>query len=108
MPHPMFASARHFASRHFASSRLGSGLFASVLRAVFEPRKPRHRALRFLLGIAGVALLAALAVVGIAVGAVMLTLGLGYRLLTRGARPAATTRVVEGEYRVVARPALSR
>lgn len=93
-------------ARLFGSSRFDPRLVASVLRTVFEPRKPRHRALRFLLGLAGVALLAVLVVVGIAVGAVMLTLGLGYRLLTRRARPAASTRVVEGQYRVVARPVL--
>jgi hypothetical protein len=103
----MSAYARLFASRHFGSSPLGSGALASVLRAVFEPRKPRHRALRFLLGLAGVALLAVLVVVGIVVGAVMLTLGLGYRLLTGGMRSAAApTRVMDGEYRVVARPVL--
>lgn len=98
----MFAYTRLFASHRLASSR-----FASVLRAVFEPRKPRHRVLRVLLGLAGVALLAVLVVAGIAIGAVMLTAGLAYRLLGGGARPAAkATRVVEGEYRVVARPVL--
>jgi hypothetical protein len=107
MPHPMFAYVRLFASRHLGPSPLGSGPLASLLRAVLEPRKPRHRVLRFLLGLAGVALLAVLVVVGVAVGAVMLTLGLGYRLLTRGARPAAAkTRVVEGQYRVVTHPVL--
>lgn len=103
----MFASARLFASRHFVSKRPGFALLASVLRAVFEPRKPRHRVLRVLLGLAGIAVLAVLVVVGVAVGAVMLTFGLAYRLLGGGARRAVkATHVVEGQYRVVARPVL--
>jgi hypothetical protein len=94
-------------ARLFGSSRFDSRHVMSVLRAVLEPRKPRHRVLRVLLGLAGVALLAVLVVVGVAVGAVMLTLGLGYRLLTGGSRRAAApTRVVDGEYRVVARAVL--
>lgn len=108
MRHSMFAFARLFASSRFGSRRPDPRQLMAALRAVFEPRKPRHRALRFLLGVAGVALLAVLVVAAIAVGAVMLAFGLGYRLLGGGARrdAAGASRVVEGQYRVVSRPAL--
>jgi hypothetical protein len=105
---PMFAYARLFVSSRFGSRRPDPRHVTSALRALLEPRKPRHRALRVLLGIVGVAVLAMLAIVGIAVGALMLTCGLAYRLLRGGAQRGrvAPTRVVDGEYRVVARPAL--
>lgn len=89
------------------SGRLDLRQLGAVLRAVMEPRKPRHRALRIALGVAGVVLLAALVVIGIAVGAIMLTLGLAYRLLSRRSRPAPrASRIVDGEYRVVTRQVL--
>ncbi|UNK41757.1 hypothetical protein MNO14_12420 [Luteimonas sp. S4-F44] len=76
---------------------------ASGVRAVFAPRKPRHPALRVLLGLVGVALLAVLLVAGLFVGAAMLLFGLARRLLVRGgdASPAHDDRIVEAEYRVV-------
>lgn len=104
----MFAYARLFVSSRFGSRRPDPRHVMSALRALLEPRKPRHRIARVLLGIVGVALLAVLAVVGIAVGALMLTCGLAYRLLRGGAGRdrGATTRVLDGEYRTVARRAL--
>lgn len=95
-----------FSSRpdHRSLNLQAIGAFA---RAVLEPRKPRHRALRVALGVAGVMLLAVLVVVGVMVGALMLAGGLVYRLVRRTPRrPAPVSRVVEGEYRVVQRPAL--
>lgn len=97
----MLAFTRLFGTRPFNPQAVGA--FA---RAVFEPRKPRHRALRVALGVLGVIVLAVLVVVGVVAGALMLTLGLGYRLLRGKRRPEPVPRVVEGEYRVVARPAL--
>jgi hypothetical protein len=104
----MFAFVRSLLiTRLFGGSRLDAHRFSARLRAVLEPRKPRHRALRFVLGVVGVALLAVLVAVAIVVGAAMLTVGLGYRLLRGSARPAVRDpRIVEAEYSVVARPAL--
>jgi hypothetical protein len=75
----------------------------------FAPRKPRHRALRVLLALIGVAVLAGLLVVGLVVGAAMLGVGLLARLWRRRGKPiaAAPARTLEGEYRVVRKPALS-
>lgn len=78
-------------------------------RAVLEPRKPRHRVLRVLLALAGLAVLGVLVVAALLVGAVMIVGGLGWKLLRRG--PSAPRRddgVIDGSYRVVARPMLSR
>ena len=73
--------------------------------ALFAPRKPRHPLLRVLLGLVGVALLAVLLVVGLVVGAAMLTGGLLWRLLRQRDKPVATdSRVVDAEYRVVSKP----
>ena len=78
-------------------------------RAVLEPRKPRHRVLRVLLALAGLALLGVLVVVALAVGAVMILGGLGWKLLRRApSAPARDDRVIDASYRVVARPLLSR
>ena len=75
----------------------------------FAPRKPRHRALRVLLALIGVAVLAGLLVVGVVVGAAMLGVGLLARLWRRRGKPIAATpaRTLEGEYRVVRKPMLS-
>lgn len=73
--------------------------------ALFAPRKPRHPLLRLLLGLVGVALLAVLLVVGLVVGAAMLTGGLLWRLWRQRGKPVATDeRVVDAEYRVVSKP----
>ncbi len=78
-------------------------------REFFAPRKPRHRALRVLLALFGIAVLAGLLVVGVVVGTAMLGVGLLSRLWRRrGKRIAATpARTLEGEYRVVRKPVLS-
>lgn len=81
-----------------------TGLFA-----VFAPRKPRHPLVRLLFGLAGIALLAVLLVFGVVIGAAMLATGLAMRLLgRRPAAPAAQGRgtVLDGDYRVVDKPAL--
>ncbi|MCL7713161.1 hypothetical protein [Stenotrophomonas mori] len=86
-------------SRHFQ--------FASF-RNLFAPRKPRHPLLRVALGLLGLAILAVLVVAGVFVGAAMILIGLAWKLL--GARkPRASARtgaVMDGEYRVVRKPAL--
>lgn len=77
------------------------------LRALLEPRKPRHHAARVLVALAGVAVLAVLLVVGLVVGAAMLVGGLAWKLFAR--RPAPARRdVLDADYRVVARTALPR
>lgn len=77
-------------------------------RVLREPRKPRHRVARVVLGLVGLALLAVLLVVGVVFGAAMILGSLAYRLL-RGVRsPAPAGRVIDGHYRVVSRPLLSR
>lgn len=78
---------------------------ASGFRGLFTPRKPRNAALRVLLGLVGVAVLALLLVVGLFVGAAMIAFG----LLRRALRPQAKMRsrdagVLDGEYRVVNKP----
>ncbi len=83
--------------------------YSDALRQLFAPRKPRHPLLRLALGLLGVALLAVLVVVGVFVGAAMLLIAAGMRLLRVGRKPeprAAHARVVEGEYRVVGKPTL--
>lgn len=77
---------------------------ASGLSALFEPRKPRHALTRLLFGLLGLIVLALLLVVGVFVGAAMLAGGLLVRLLRRRGKPIAERkRVVDGEYRVVAK-----
>ena len=78
---------------------------ASGLRGMFTPRKPRNAALRVLLGLVGVAILAALLVVGLFVGAAMVAGGLLFKLLRQRRKPV-DPRVVEAEYRVLRRPTL--
>lgn len=85
----------------------------AVLRAVLEPRKPRHRLLRVVLGLVGVVVLAALLVVGVVAGAAMIIGGLAWRLVQRPTQPARPIapqgrRVFDGDYRVVGRPLISR
>lgn len=85
--------------------------FHSRMRAAYGARKPRNSVLRFVLGAVGLGLLAVLVVVGVMVGALMLAAGVIYKLvqgrgvLGSGLRDA---RVVDAEYRVVAKPLLPR
>lgn len=77
------------------------------LRALLEPRKPRHHVARVLVALVGVAVLAALLVVGVVVGAVMLVAGLAWKLLARRPAPVRSD-VLDADYRVVPRAALPR
>lgn len=95
-------------TRFFDFSRFGAGQFQSRVRAAFEPRKPRHRVLRFALGMIGVALLIMLLMFGVVVGATMLLVGLTYKLLVRSKPVVRDPRIVDAEYRVVPKPLLSR
>ncbi len=73
------------------------------------PRRPRHPLLRVAVGLLGVALLLALVVVGVFVGAAMLAGGLLWRLwVQRGARAGVRRReqAFEGSYRVVGKAQL--
>ncbi len=74
----------------------------------FAPRKPRHRVLRVVLALFGVALLAVLLVFGLMIGAAMLGGGLLYRLWRQRGKPVAKpTRTLEAEYRVLRKPVLT-
>lgn len=91
------------------TARLRSHPYADALRQLFAPRKPRHALLRLALGLVGVALLAALVVVGLFVGVAMLLGAAMLRLVRAGQRTPTRVpqaRVVEGEYRVVGKSAL--
>lgn len=78
------------------------------VRDFFAPRKPRHRLLRIVLALFGVAVLALLLVIGLVVGAAMLTVGLLSRAWRRRGQPvAADAKTLEGEYRVLRKPVLT-
>ncbi|MBF6025575.1 hypothetical protein [Lysobacter niastensis] len=71
----------------------------------FEPRKPRHRLVRFALGLVGLSLLAVLVMFSVVLGAAMIAAGLVWKMWKRRRQPIARDpRVVEGEYRVVRTP----
>lgn len=75
--------------------------FARV-RQAFAPRKPRHRLLRVVLGVIGLAVLALLVMAGLFIGAGMIAAGIVYKLLKPRRKGApADPRVLDGEYRVV-------
>ncbi|MBN8212867.1 MAG: hypothetical protein J0M09_08090 [Xanthomonadales bacterium] len=85
----------------FRSGRRRAGDF-------FAPRKPRHRVLRVVLALFGVALLAVLLVFGLMIGAAMLGGGLLYRLWRQRGKPIAKqTRPLDAEYRVLRKPMLT-
>ncbi|MFK3650908.1 hypothetical protein ACI2IY_21065 [Lysobacter enzymogenes] len=97
----------------FADQRSQWTAFQSRMRSAFEPRKPRHRLLRFVLGVIGLGLLALLVFFSVFVGAAMIAVGLAYRLWRRRGQPMTARAkgradVVEGEFRVVAPRALPR
>ena len=82
--------------------RFDSAQFQSRVRSAFEPRKPRHRLLRFVLGVVGLGLLAVLVMFSVVLGAAMIAAGLVYKLWKgRGKAVARDAHVVEGEFRVV-------
>ena len=98
MSHPLPMASAFFRTFHARYDALG-------LRGLFTPRKPRNAALRVLLGLLGVAILAVLLVIGLFVGAAMIAFG----LLRHALRPQAKVRtqpadVLDGEYRVVNKP----
>lgn len=82
---------------------------AGVFRAGFAPRKPRHPLLRLALGLLGLGVLLVLVFFSVFVGIAMLAAGLLYRLWKQRGQPVARpARVVDGDYRVLAKPALPR
>jgi hypothetical protein len=98
----MFAHAFRFDP---LKNGFGAAAFQARMRTAFTPRKPRHRALRVVLGLVGVALLAALVMLGLFVGAAMIAVGVGYRLWKQRGKAAARVGVrgatLDGQYRVV-------
>ena len=73
------------------------------------PRRPRHPLLRIALGLLGVALLLALVVVGVFVGAAMLAGGMLWRLWKQRGKPIAAharAGAIEGEFRIVGKAGL--
>lgn len=90
----------------FSDHRPQWNAFQSRVRTAFEPRKPRHRILRFVLGVIGLGLLALLVMFSVVVGAAMIAVGLAYKLWKRRGKPMARRDahghdIVEGEFRVV-------
>lgn len=74
----------------------------------FAPRKPRHRVLRAVFALVGIAVLAVLLVFGLVIGATMLTAGVLSRLWRQRGKPLAKpTQTLDGEYRVLRKPMLS-
>lgn len=65
----------------------------SKLRNLFAPRKPRNPLVRIALGLLGLAILAVLIVAGVFVGAAMILVGLGWKLLA--SRKARAVRKAE-------------
>lgn len=95
-------------TRLFDFSRFDARDFQSRVRSAFEPRKPRHRLLRFGLGLVGLALVVMLVMAGLMIGATMLAAGLVYKLFARRGKPVARDpRILDAEYRVVDKPRLS-
>ncbi|MET0892806.1 MAG: hypothetical protein ABWY01_04485 [Pseudoxanthomonas sp.] len=80
----------------------------SRLRSAFAPRKPRHPLLRLGFGLAGLALLCLLVFFSVFVGAAMIVAGLAWKLLGQRGKPITVrdSSVMDGEYRVVRKPAL--
>jgi hypothetical protein len=73
-----------------------------------RPHKPRNPLLKLACGLVGVALLAVLLVFGLVAGLGMLMFAAVRRLSRPAPTPvAADPRVIEGEYAVVGRPAVS-
>lgn len=73
------------------------------------PRRPRHRWLRMLLGIAGVGLLLALLFVSVFVGIAMLAVGMLWRLWKQRGKPLARparANSIDGDFRVVGKAQL--
>lgn len=82
---------------------------SNAFRNAFAPRKPRHPLLRIGIGLLGLCVVLTLVFVGVFVGVAMLAAGVFVRLLRMRGQPVARDhRVVDGQYRVVGKPALPR
>ena len=88
---------------------------ANRLHAAFAPRKPRNPLARLAVGLLGLGILVLMVFFSVFVGAAMLAVGLLYRLFSQRRKPlagrshapvATPARVVDGEYRVVAKTVL--
>jgi hypothetical protein len=76
---------------------------------ITAPRRPRHRLLRIVLGIAGIGLLLALLFVSVFVGIAMLAAGMLLRLWKQRGKPIARpvhANSIDGDFRVVGRAQL--
>jgi protein-S-isoprenylcysteine O-methyltransferase Ste14 len=91
------------------------GIFSSLNRRrlanLFAPRRPRAPLLRVAFALVGLGLLAVLLIFSVLIGGAMLAIGLLWRQWRRRGRPkidatAGTEAAIEGEYRVVRKPAL--
>lgn len=84
--------------------------FASRFASLRSPRRPRTPLLRIGVGMIGLALLAVLLVFGLLIGAAMLAVGLLWRARARRgetlAQDARASGAIDGEYRIVRKPAL--
>ena len=82
---------------------------ANTIRNAFAPRKPRHPLLRIAIGLVGLGVVLALVFFSVFVGMAMLAAGVLVRLLRMRGQPVARApRIVDGQYRVVGKPALPR
>lgn len=89
--------------------------FNARMRNTFSaPRKPRHRVLRVVFGIIGLAVLALLLMFGVVVGAAMIAAGVLFKLWKQrgkhalNAGAARDARVLDAEFRVVDPASLPR
>ena len=92
-------------STYHRSFRFQQHLFERIT----APRRPRHRWLRVLLGIAGVTLLLALLFVSVFVGIAMLAAGMLLRLWKQRGKPIARPargNSIDGDFRVVGKAQL--
>jgi hypothetical protein len=80
-----------------------------AFRNAFAPRKPRHPLLRVAIGLIGLGVVLTLVFVSVFVGVAMLAAGVLVRLFRMRGKPVARDhRVVDGQYRVIGKPALPR
>ena len=92
-------------STYHRSFRFQQHLFERIT----APRRPRHRWLRVLLGIAGVTLLLALLFVSVFIGIAMLAIGMLWRLWKQRGKPItrpARGNSIDGDFRVVGKAQL--
>ena len=81
----------------------------NTFRNAFAPRKPRHPLLRIAIALLGLCVVLTLVFVSVFVGVAMLAAGVLVRLFRMRGQPVAHDhRVVDGQYRVIGKPALPR